>query len=67
MGEITVDAFPSDYKKVDGILLPFTATQKVLTQQIVVKINEVKHNVDLPADIFKRPAALPEPDKKKAK
>jgi len=66
MGEISVDAFPSDYKAVDGVLMPFTATQKVLTQQIVLKFTEIKQNVDLPADAFRRPASPDEPAKKKA-
>jgi len=66
MGEISVDTFPSDYKAVDGILIPFTVTQKVLTQQIVLKLTEIKHNVDLPADAFRRPASPDEPAKKTA-
>jgi zinc protease len=65
MGEITVEMYPSDYKKVDGILLPFTVTQKVLGQSVEIKMTEVKHNVDLPADTFKRPAALDQPVEKK--
>jgi hypothetical protein len=66
MGDIAAENYPSDYKKVDGILMPFTSTQKILTQQIVMKINDVKHNEDVPADTFKRPAALDETPKKKA-
>jgi hypothetical protein len=66
MGEVPVENYPSDYKKVDGVLIPFTATQKVLTQQIVVKMNDIKHNVDVPAGTFKRPAVLEQPEKKKA-
>jgi len=66
MGDIQVEVYPSDYKAVDGVQIPFTVTQKVLTQQIVVKLTDIKHNVDLPADTFKRPAAPDEPAKKKA-
>jgi zinc protease len=66
MGEITVEVYPSDYKKVDGVLIPFTATQKLLGQAIELKMQEIKHNVDLPADAFKRPASLDEAEKKKA-
>ncbi len=61
-----VDVYPSDYKSVDGVLIPFTATQKVLTQQIVMKMKEVKHNVNPPPDLFRRPAPPVEPAKKKA-
>jgi zinc protease len=66
MGEIPVEVNQSDYKKVDGVLMPFTITQKVAGQKIEIKITEVKQNVDLPADTFKRPASLEEPEKKKA-
>ena len=65
MGEITVDSYPSDFKKVDGVLIPFTNTQKVLTQEIVMKLTEIKHNVDLPADAFQRPGKAQEPAKTK--
>jgi zinc protease len=64
-GEITVDSYPSDFKMVDAIMVPFTSTQKVLTQEIVMKLTEIKHNVDLPADAFKRPGKAPEPAKAK--
>jgi hypothetical protein len=37
MGEITVETFSSDYKRVDGLLFPFKATQKALGQQVVVR------------------------------
>jgi outer membrane lipoprotein-sorting protein len=66
MGEFTVESFPSDYKKVDGVLMPFTATQKMLNQEIVIKIEEIKHNIDIPAETFKLPASLDDAAKKKA-
>jgi hypothetical protein len=65
MGDVLVDVFPSDYKTKDGILIPMTVTQKVLTQQIVMKMKDVKHNVDLPADLFRRSVPSDEPAKKK--
>ena len=58
MGEITVEMFPGDYKKVDGILTPFSVTQKVVGQSIEIKMTEVQQNVDLPPDTFKKPASL---------
>jgi hypothetical protein len=63
-GEFTVESFPSDYKPVDGILIPFTATEKALGQQIVVKLTEVKHDADIPAETFRRPASLDGAEKK---
>jgi hypothetical protein len=67
MGEIEVEMFPSDYKKVDGVLMAHKVTQKVLTQEIVIAITEVKHNVDLPPDTFKIPDAAKALLEKKAK
>ena len=58
MGEIKAEAFPSDYKKVDGVLIAHKVTQKVLTQTLVVSMDEIKHNVELPPDIFKMPEAI---------
>jgi zinc protease len=66
MGETPVEVYPSDYKDVDGVKIPFTLTQKVLTQEIVITLTEIKHNVEVPADTFRRPAAADEPAKKKA-
>jgi zinc protease len=65
MGDVLVEEFPSDYKPVDGVLIPHKVTQKVLTQEIVVTLKEIKHNVEIPADAFKRPTAGDEPAKKK--
>jgi zinc protease len=66
MGDVQAEEFPTDYKAVDGVLFPFKITQKVLTQEVVMTLTEVKHNVELPADAFNRPAATDEPAKKKA-
>jgi len=65
MGEIKVDVYPGQYKKVDGILIPFQAKQKVLGQEIVMTIEEIKHNVDLPKDTFAPPKAVMDALKKK--
>lgn len=67
MGELTVDNYPSDYKKVDGILIPFVSKQKVFTQEIIFKLDEVKQNVDLPEDTFKLPEPIQAILKKKEK
>ena len=64
MGEISVETYPSDYKKVDGILMAHKATQKVLTQEIVITMTEIKQNVSLPPDTFKVPDAVKELTKK---
>ena len=66
MGEIQVEMFPADYKKVDGVLIAHKVTQKMLVQTIVITMDEIKQNVDLPPDVFKLPDAIKElVDKKK--
>jgi zinc protease len=60
MGEITAEVYPSDYRKVDGILIPHKLKQKVLTQSIVITMSEIKQNVDLPADTFNVPDGIKE-------
>ena len=59
-GELTIESFPSDFKKVDGVLMPMVAKQQILTQEVVIAMTEIKHNVELPADAFKIPAAIQE-------
>ena len=56
MGEIPAEASVSDYRKVDGVLIPFLLKQKVLGQEFSVTVESIKNNVDIPADRF----ALPE-------
>jgi zinc protease len=65
LGEITAESYAKDYKKVGGVLMPFTQTQKAAGQTIEIKVAEIKHNLDLPADTFKVPAALDRPATKK--
>lgn len=44
----------SDYKKVDGIMIPFTVTSENPGMgEIVTSIKEVKHNVEIPDSKFK--------------
>ena len=63
MGEATREGVPSDYKKVDGILLPAKLTQTLkagpMSQTVAVTFDSIEQNVELPADRF----ALPEPVK----
>lgn len=55
MGEIPAEFVPGDYKPVDGLLLPHRVTQKAINMEILVVVESVKHNVDLPADRFDLP------------
>ena len=56
MGEIPAESSVSDYRKVDGVLMPFLVKQKVLGQEFTVTLQSVKNNVEIPKERF----ALPE-------
>ena len=56
MGEIPAETLVSDYRTVDGVLMPFQVKQKVLGQEFTVTMQSVKYNVEIPKGRF----ALPE-------
>jgi len=56
MGEIAVEAFPGDYKEVDGLLVPFSLKQKVLSQELLIRLDTVELNVTMPEGAFDLPA-----------
>lgn len=60
MGELPSESTISDYKKVDGVLIPHTVRQKVLVQELVISIDKIEHNVKIPEERF----AIPEEIKK---
>ena len=48
----------SDYRSVDGVMVPFKTVANSLVQgDVVMRITDVKWNVDLPDSVFKKPAA----------
>src|SRR5215217_2625104 len=48
----------SDYRSVDGVMVPFKTVANSLVQgDVVMRITDVKWNVDLPDSAFKKPAA----------
>ncbi len=57
-GNITAEISLSDYRDEGGILIAHTITQKVPTAEILVKIQSVKHNPDIPASRFDLPAEI---------
>ncbi len=47
-----------DYRNVEGVMVPFTTVANSLVQgDVVMRITDVKWNVDLPDSVFKKPAA----------
>ncbi len=60
MGKIEAVATMSDYQEIDGLKYPF-AVQQVIgggMQTIELKIKSVKHNQELPSDVFELPEAV---------
>lgn len=58
MGEVPVDAVVSEYKDFGGILQPTKLIQRVAGQELVITIQSVKFNEQIPADKFDPPAEI---------
>jgi hypothetical protein len=54
-GPVPVVAEPRDFREVDGILMAFSSSMKVMGQERVVTIEKVEHNAAMPADRFAPP------------
>ncbi len=70
MGEIATESNMSDFRAVNGILTPFTMTEKAMSQNIVMKFKNIAYNVAIPKDKFEVPPevkALVEKKKQSAK
>jgi hypothetical protein len=58
LGDISAESNMSDFRPVDGILTPFTLTEKAMSQNIVMHFKSVVYNAQVPKDRFDPPAAL---------
>lgn len=58
MGAIQVESFPSDYQRIDGILMPRKNVVKTVGPERIATIESIEQNVDLPADRFALPAEI---------
>ena len=56
LGDIAADLDFSDFRKLDGILTPFTMTQGAMGQVIVIHFDKIAYNTTLPKDCFAMPA-----------
>jgi outer membrane lipoprotein-sorting protein len=54
-GEVETESFISDYRKVGGMQVAFKAVQKVAGQEVVIQLNTIEHNVNVPEDRFELP------------
>ncbi len=55
MGEIPAEMTVSDYRSVNGVLMPFQLKQKVLGQEFTITQESIQTNVDIPKDRFAIP------------
>jgi|WetSurMetagenome_2_1015567.scaffolds.fasta_scaffold14880_4 zinc protease len=60
MGDIAVEAFLSDYRKVGDILVSHKTNMKLMSQDRVMTISSVEYNVAIPDSVFAVPAAVQE-------
>jgi hypothetical protein len=58
LGDIAADSTMSDFRTVDGVLTPFTLTEKAMNQTIVMRFASISYNVPLPKDRFDLPAPV---------
>jgi hypothetical protein len=57
-GKIEIENLVSDYKEVDGILLPHRIVEKAMSVETHITLTSYKHNVKLPDDRFDPPAQV---------
>jgi hypothetical protein len=58
MGDINSDLEMSDYRDIDGIRSPLTMTEKVMSQNIVMRFTSVVYNGMIPSGRFDPPAEV---------
>ena len=55
MGEIPAEVMVSGYKDINGILIPHTLKQKGFGQELLIVLETIRHNTDIPKDRFDLP------------
>jgi outer membrane lipoprotein-sorting protein len=56
-GEAEVKSDFSDYREIDGVKAPFTIRQTIPMGELIIKLTEVKHNVEIEDAKFAKPSA----------
>ena len=55
--ELPVKQLFSDYRTVDGVMIPFkTVSSNIANGDIVVRVTDIKFDVDIPDTVFRKPA-----------
>jgi outer membrane lipoprotein-sorting protein len=58
MGAVTVETFPSDYRKEGEIMVPHKSVNKMASQEFSMTIDKVEQNVAIPAEKLEPPAEV---------
>jgi hypothetical protein len=54
-GDIKVESYPSDWRAVDGVLMPFSTRQVAAGAEYVIALDSVVQNAPIPAETFTPP------------
>jgi zinc protease len=58
LGNIPAESDMSDFRPVNGIITPFTLTEKAMNQNMVLKFSAVSYNSEMPKDRFALPPEI---------
>ncbi len=58
MGNVPVDTYFEDYRRADGISMPFVTSQKFMGQTMVTRYDSVEQNVEIADSIFALPPKI---------
>lgn len=58
LGDIPAETDMTDFRPVDGIITPFTMTEKAMNQTMVLKFSNVAYNADMPKGRFDLPPEI---------
>jgi hypothetical protein len=58
MGTVPLESYISDYKPVDGVLLPYKVRVLVMGTERLITTQSTEHNVKMPADRFELPQEI---------
>ena len=54
-GKLNTATFYEDYRRVDGVMYPFTTRQSTAGIEAVIKTERVRHNVSINDAVFRKP------------
>lgn len=58
MGDVTAENVITKYKAIDGVQMAVETKMTMLSQEIILKVDNIEHNIALPKEIFEFPESL---------